>query len=239
MRSAKTGGKSVHAAAKAGNTAVATSRSAPLAGASTGSCTEATQVSRGGESANSRSGCAMGSRRACRAQSASSEANMGVFPRSPAEVRVSTRACVLCLVNLITGRRFDPRRGLYEYRWAFHRKIGQQIQERTAFKSSQVKSRSRGHLPTTQLEKLNLKALFPGIIRYHAQFRGRGTAHSLVERVCTAVSEHTLSMHFSRFLRPPGSLLILYGLRSGSGSRAVAARTGTHRAPQCSHDRPC
>ena len=216
MRSAKTGGKSVHAAAKAGNTAVATSRSAPLAGASTGSCTEATQVSRGGESANSRSGCAMGSRRARRAQSASSEANMGVFPGTPAIIRV----CVLCLVNLITGRR-----GLYEYRWAFHRKIGQQIQERTAFKSSQVKSRSRGHLPTTQLEKLNLKALFPGIIRYHAQFRGRGTAHSLVERVCTAVSEHT-SLHalFALAARPTGSLLILCGLRSGSGSRARARR---------------
>ena len=224
MRSAKTGGKSVHAAAKAGNTAVATSRSAPLAGASTGSCTEATQVSRGGESANSRSGCAMGSRRACRAQSASSEANMGVFPS-----RVSSNrrvVCVLFLVNLITGRRFDPRRGLYEYRWAFHRKIGQQIQERTAFKSSQVKSRCRGHLPTTQLEKLNLKALFPGIIRYHAQFRGRGTAHSLVERVCTAGCQSTHlsmeTMHFSR-LRP-GSLLILCGLRSGSGSRARARR---------------
>ena len=63
-------------------------------------------------------------------------------------------------------------------------------------RSSQVKS---SHLngPKSrcpQLEKLNLKALFPGIIRYHAQFRGRGTAHSLVERVCTAVSEHT-SLH--------------------------------------------
>ena len=224
MRSAKTGGKSVHAAAKAGNTAVATSRSAPLAGASTGSCTEATQVSRGGESANSRSGCAMGSRRACRAQSASSEANMGVFP---SRVSSNRRVCVLCLVNLITGRRFDPRRGLYEYRWAFHRKIGQQIQERTAF-SSQVKS-SRAVAVTSQLAqlvKLNLKALFPGIIRYHAQFRGRGTAHSLVERVCTAGCQSTHlsmeTMHFSR-LRP-GSLLILCGLRSGSGSRARARR---------------
>ena len=29
-----------------------------------------------------------------------------------------------------TGRRFDPRRGSVESRWAFHRKIGQQIQER-------------------------------------------------------------------------------------------------------------
>ena len=106
-------------------------------------------------------------------------------------------------------------------------------------RSSKVKSSEIALSRSSQLEKLNLKALFPGIIRYHAQFRGRGTAHSLVERVCTAVSEHTLSMHFSRFLRPPGSLLILYGLRSGSGSRAVAARTGTHRAPQCSHDRPC
>ena len=233
MRSAKTGGKSVHAAAKAGNTTVATSRSAPLAGASTGSCTEATQVSRGGESANSRSGCAMGSRRARRAQSASSEANMGVFPGTPAIIRV----CVLCLVNLITGRR-----GLYEYRWAFHRKIGQQIQERTAFKSSQVKSPQRSEVALSPTRETQSQSIIPWdnpSVTMVAQFRGRGTAHSLVERVCTAVSEHTLSMHFSRFLRPPGSLLILYGLRSGSGSRAVAARTGTHRAPQCSHDRPC
>ena len=30
-----------------------------------------------------------------------------------------------------TGRRFDPRRARFETRWAFHRKIGQQILERT------------------------------------------------------------------------------------------------------------
>ena len=61
-------------------------------------------------------------------------------------------------------------------------------------RSSQVKSSEIALSRSSQLEKLNLKALFPGIIRYHAQFRGRGTAHSLVERVCTAVSEHT-SLH--------------------------------------------
>ena len=61
-------------------------------------------------------------------------------------------------------------------------------------RSSKVKSSEIALSRSSQLEKLNLKALFPGIIRYHAQFRGRGTAHSLVERVCTAVSEHT-SLH--------------------------------------------
>jgi hypothetical protein len=57
------------------------------------------------------------------------------FLRRKSMVALMVAGVLRCVKSLSrefepTGRRFDPRRGSVESRWAFHRKIGQQIQER-------------------------------------------------------------------------------------------------------------